>query len=276
MYPELLHLGPFVISSYGFMMVMAFLAAYVFIQRDGKRLGWQPDLAQDVVFWAAIGGVLGAKVYYLIENIGRGSGRNIAGIGDVIAGLFTLNLGRMAEGIQNFGAGLVFFGGLMGGMLAVTLLLRRKKMKWLPMADVLAPYLILGYAVGRVGCFLVGDDYGMPSDLPWAMAFPNGLPPTTVAVHPTQLYEIALGLIIFGFLFRFRLKAKFTGQVFALYLLLVGTERFLIEFIRTNRQYAFGFTGAQYIGAILVVIGGYLLYSLPKSVRSGRHEVAAS
>ena len=276
MYPELLHLGPFVISSYGFMMVMAFLATYVFLQRDGKRLGWQPELAQDLVFWAAIGGVLGAKIYYLIENIGRGSGRNIAGLGDMIAGLFTLDLGRIADGIQNFGAGLVFFGGLMGGMLAVTLLLRRRKMKWLPMADVVAPYLILGYAVGRVGCFLVGDDYGVPSDLPWAMAFPNGLPPTMATVHPTQLYEIILGLIIFGVLYRFRPKAKFVGQVFALYLLLVGTERFLIEFIRTNRQYAFGFTGAQYIGAILVMIGGYLLYRLSKTVQSGRHEAAPS
>ncbi len=265
MYPELLRLGPFVISSYGFMMVMAFLTAYLFLQRDGKRLGWQPELAQDLVFWAAIGGVLGAKVYYLMENIGRGSGQNIAGLGDMVAGLFTLDLQRMAGGIQNFGAGLVFFGGLMGGMVAVTLLLRRRKMKWLPMADVVAPYLILGYAVGRVGCFLVGDDYGMPSNLPWAMAFPNGLPPTTVAVHPTQLYEIALGLSIFGILYRLRSRAKFAGQVLALYLLLVGAERFFIEFIRTNRQYAFGFTGAQYIGAALVIAGGYLLYRLPRA-----------
>ena len=235
MYPELLQLGPFVISSYGFMLVMAFLAAYVFIQRDGKRLGWQPELAQDIIFWSAVGGVLGAKIYYLIENIGRGSGRNIAGLGEMIAGLFTLNLGRIAEGIQNFGAGLVFFGGLMGGILAVTLLVRRRKMKWLPMADVLAPYMILGYAVGRVGCFLVGDDYGVPSNLPWAMAFPNGLPPTAVAVHPTQLYEIILGLAIFGFLFQLRPKARFAGQVFALYLLLVGTERFFIEFLRRRQ-----------------------------------------
>ena len=150
-------------------------------------------------------------------------------------------------------------------MVAVTLLLRRRKMKWLPMADVVAPYLILGYAVGRVGCFLVGDDYGMPSNLPWAMAFPNGLPPTTVAVHPTQLYEIALGLSIFGILYRLRSRAKFAGQVLALYLLLVGAERFFIEFIRTNRQYAFGFTGAQYIGAALVIAGGYLLYRLPRA-----------
>ncbi|MCH7521255.1 MAG: prolipoprotein diacylglyceryl transferase, partial [Candidatus Marinimicrobia bacterium] len=88
MYPELLHIGPFVVSSYGFMMVMAFLATYLLIQRDGKRLGWHPELAQDIIFWAAVGGVLGAKVYYLIENIGRGSGRNIAGLGDMIAGLF--------------------------------------------------------------------------------------------------------------------------------------------------------------------------------------------
>ncbi len=264
MYPELLRLGPFVISSYGFMMVVAFIAAYVLIQRDGKERGWPPELAQDLVFWAAVGGIFGAKVYYLIENIGRGAGENLAGLGDMLAGLFTLDLGRIAEGIQNFGAGLVFFGGLMGGMLAGTLLLRRRKMPWLSTIDVVAPYLILGYAIGRIGCFLVGDDYGTTSNLPWAMAFPNGLPPTTVPVHPTQLYEVILGLSIFAFLFRMRKRISFEGQLFGLYLMLAGTERFMIEFIRTNRQYLFGFTGAQFFGVAMLAIGAYLLFRMPR------------
>ena len=284
MYPELLHLGPFTISSYGFMLVVAFVTAYVLINRDGKRLGWPPELAQDIVFWAAIGGILGSKVYYLIENIGRGAGANLAGLWDMIAGIFTLSPSRIADGIQNFGAGLVFFGGLVGGMLAITLLLRRKQVGWLSTADVLAPYLILGYAIGRFGCFLVGDDYGIPTHLPWGVSFENGLPPTTyhffqtqypwidlsgfepglLAVHPTQLYEFILGAVIFAFLYRHRPRAGFNGQIFSLYLILAGTERFFIEFIRTNEHYALGLTGAQFIGIIIVGIGGCLLYWLPR------------
>ena len=284
MYPELLRLGPFVISSYGFMLVLAFVSSYVLLSRDGRRLGWHPELAQDLVFWAAIGGIAGSKVYYLIENIGRGSGQNMAGLWDMVAGIFTLDPSRIADGIQNFGAGLVFFGGLVGGMLAVTLLLRRRKVAWLPTADVLAPYLILGYAIGRCGCFLVGDDYGLPTHLPWGVAFENGLPPTTWAVfqtrypwvdltgfaqgvlhvHPTQLYEIFLGALIFIGLYRFRPKARFAGQVFSLYLILAGTERFFIEFRRINRPYVLGLSGAQLISIMMVVIGAYLLTWLPR------------
>ncbi|MFB0515783.1 MAG: prolipoprotein diacylglyceryl transferase [Candidatus Neomarinimicrobiota bacterium] len=264
MYPELLHLGPFTISSYGFMMVVAFITAYILLTRDGKRLGWPPELAQDIVFWAAIGGILGSKIYYLIENIGRGSGENLAGLWNIIAGIFTLSPQRIAEGIQNFGAGLVFFGGLIGGTLAVTLVVRRKKMDWLSIADVLAPYLIMGYAIGRIGCFLTGCCHGVPSQLPWAVAFPRGAEPTIVPVHPTQLYELTLGLAIFGFLYWLRPRAGFAGQVFSLYLILAGTERFFIEFIRTNRHYALGLTGAQFFGIIAVVIGGILLYWLPR------------
>ena len=284
MYPELLRLGPFVISSYGFMLVVAFVSAYILINRDGRRLGWQPELAQDIVFWAAIGGVVGSKVYYLIENIGRGAGANMAGLWDMVAGLFTLSPSRIAEGIQNFGAGLVFFGGFLGGMLAVTLLLRRRKIAWLPTTDTLAPYLILGYAIGRCGCFLVGDDYGIPTHLPWGVSFENGLPPTTytvfqtrypwvdltgfgrglLSVHPTQLYEVLVGAAIFAWLYRLRTRVRFVGQVFASYLVLAGTERFLIEFIRTNRHYVFDLTGAQLIGIIMVGTGVFLFRWLPR------------
>ena len=132
-------------------------------------------------------------------------------------------------------------------------------MAWLPTADILAPYLILGYAVGRIGCFLVGDDYGTPSSLPWAVAFPNGLPPTLVTVHPTQIYEVLLGFAIFAILYSRRHKIAFTGQLFGIYLILAGMERFFIEFIRTNRHYMLNLTGAQWFALIMLGIGGYLL-----------------
>lgn len=267
MHPELLRIGPFVISSYGFMLIVAFITTYILIKRDGKRLGWPPELAQDIIFWAIIGGILGAKIYFLIENIGRGSGTNLAGLWNIIAGIFALNAQRIADGVQDFGAGLVFFGGFLGGLLAVTLLVRRKKISWLLIADVLSPYLILGYAIGRVGCFLAGCCHGIPSNLPWAIAFPNGVEPTTVPVHPTQLYEVTMGLIIFTFLYRYRLKPHFAGQVFSLYLILAGMERFFIEYIRTNQRYLLGLTGAQYFGIIAIVLGGCLLYWLPRRTK---------
>jgi phosphatidylglycerol:prolipoprotein diacylglycerol transferase len=266
MYPEIVRLGPFVISSYGFMMVVAFILVYFLLARDGKKLGWDPEFSQDLVFWAAIGGVVGAKVYYLIENIGRGSGHNLTGLLEMIVGLFTLDFQRMAAGIQNFGAGMVYFGGLMGALILITIGLRRRKHPWLPVADLVAPYIILGYAIGRVGCFLVGDDYGIPSSLPWAMAFPNGLPPTLVTVHPTQLYELLLGVGIAGYLYWKRDHGRFTGEIFALYLILAGLERFMIEFIRTNPAYMFGLSGAQLIGIVMMSVGGFMFYYLPSKM----------
>ena len=110
---------------------------------------------------------------------------------------------------------------------------------------------------------MVGDDYGIPSSLPWAVAFPNGLPPTLVTVHPTQIYEMLLGFGIAAFLYWKRDHARFTGEIFALYLILAGIERFMIEFIRTNPAYMLGLSGAQLIGTIMVALGGYLLYYLP-------------
>lgn len=268
MYPEIVRLGPFVISSYGFMMVVAFFLVYRLLARDGKRLGWEPELAQDLVFWAAMGGVGGAKIYYLIENIGRGAGHNLAGLAEMLKGLFSLDFQRMAAGIQNFGAGMVYLGGLMGALILITIGLRRRKEPWLPIADLVAPYIILGYAIGRIGCFMVGDDYGIPSSLPWAMAFPNGLPPTTVLVHPTQIYEVILGLSIAGFLYWMRDKGRFTGQIFGLYLILAGLERFLIEFIRTNPAYMFGLSGAQLIAIVMMSLGGFMFYYLPSKMEA--------
>ncbi|MFC1481786.1 prolipoprotein diacylglyceryl transferase [Candidatus Neomarinimicrobiota bacterium] len=270
MHPEIVRLGPFVISSYGFMMVVAFLLVYLLLARDGKKLGWDPEFSQDLVFWAAMGGVIGAKVYYLIENIGRGSGQNLAGLGEMFMGLFTLDLQRMAGGIQNFGAGMVYFGGLMGALILITIGLRRRKQPWLPIADLVAPYIILGYAIGRIGCFMVGDDYGIPSSLPWAVAFPNGLPPTIVPVHPTQIYEFLMGLGIAGFLYWKRGHGKFTGEIFALYLILAGIERFMIEFIRTNPAYMLGLSGAQLIGIIMVGMGGFMFYYLPSKMEASK------
>ena len=267
MFPVLFEIGPIKIYSFGFMLVVAFYTCYFLLNSDLKRLGYDSKLASDIVFWAAIGGILGAKMYYLLENLPRT-------IDDPMGMIFS-------------GSGLVFLGGLMGGMLGVTIVLRKNELPWLTFADIVSPLLILGYAIGRIGCFLVGDDYGMPTSLPWGISFINGLPPTTtqafsayypwidisglepgiIHVHPTQIYESLAGIAIFTVLWNRRKYVKTTGNLFLFYLILTGVERFMIEFIRTNNMYLFDiFSGAQIISVLMVSIGLYfLVYPVSKN-----------
>ena len=177
----------------------------------------------------------------------------------------------------------------MGGTLGVTWVIQKNNLNWLKMSDIVAPLLILGYGIGRIGCFLVGDDYGIPTHLPWGIIFENGLPPTTyqsfqfnyswisldgfepglLSVHPTQLMETALALCIFCYLWSRREKLVFDGQLFFTYLIFAGLQRFLIEFIRTNVKYIAGLTGSQIISIFMILIGVYFLWfnrqvNLPK------------
>tara|TARA_B100002052_G_scaffold292997_1_gene315449 strand:- start:567 stop:1418 length:852 start_codon:yes stop_codon:yes gene_type:complete len=247
-----------VIYSFGFILVLAFYSCYFFLNYDLKRLGYDEKLASDIVFWAAVGGIFGAKLYYLIENFDR-----------VITD---------PKGMIFSGSGLVFLGGLLGGLIAVTILLKKQNLSWLLFADLVAPVLILGSCIGRIGCFLVGDDYGLPSKLPWAVSFIDGLPPTTtqsfqyyypwidlsgfepglITVHPTQIYEVIITFILFVFLWKKRKNIETTGNLFFIYLVLYGIERFMIEFLRTNPKYLFSFfSGAQIICLIMIMIGVY-------------------
>ena len=133
-------------------------------------------------------------------------------------------------------------------------------MSWLIVADWVAPYLALGHGIGRIGCFLVGDCYGIPSNLPWACSFPDGLPPTDIAVHPTQLYEMSAYFIIFIYLTFLKNKRFYKGQIMFEYLFLAGFARFMVEFIRTNPKYLFGLSGAQHISILMMIAGIYFMY----------------
>ena len=263
MYPILFQFGSFTISSFGVMMVIAFLLGNYLLRIDVVAEGYDAIIADDIIFRAAIGGILGAKFYYLIENIPTGQAAdNINGLINIIAGIFTLNGERIAFGIQNFGAGLVFLGGLVGGMATVSWYIYRKNLNWLKISDLAAPFLVLGHGIGRIGCFLVGDDYGIPTNLPWAIAFPNGLPPTNIAVHPTQLYEMSAYFIIFFYLRYRKRNQTFSGEIIFEYLFLGGLSRFMVEFIRTNTKYIFGLSGAQYLSILMMVIGAYQLWKM--------------
>ena len=261
MYPIIFEFGPFIISSFGVMMVIAFLLGNYLLRRDVAAQGYDPIIAEDITFRAAIGGILGAKVYYLIETIPTGQAAdNVSGLIEIIAGIFTLSGGRIAAGIQNFGAGLVFLGGLIGGVAAISLYVYRKKLNWLEIADLAAPFLVLGHGIGRIGCFLVGDDYGIASNLPWAIAFPKGLPPTDITVHPTQLYEMAAYFSIFFYLRYRKRNQQFKGEIMFEYLFLGGFARFMVEFIRTNTKYLFDLSGAQYLSILMMGIGAYQMW----------------
>ena len=263
MYPILFQFGSFTISSFGVMMVIAFLLGNYLLRIDVVAEGYDAIIADDIIFRAAIGGILGAKFYYLIENIPTGQAAdNINGLINIIAGIFTLNGERIAFGIQNFGAGLVFLGGLVGGMAAVSWYIYRKNLNWFKIADLAAPFLVLGHGIGRIGCFLVGDDYGIPTNLPWAIAFPNGLPPTNIAVHPTQLYEMSAYFIIYFYLRYRKRNQTFSGEIIFEYLFLGGLSRFMVEFIRTNTKYIFGLSGAQYLSILMMAIGAYQLWKM--------------
>ena len=248
-----------VINSYGFMLMMAFYSCYYFLNKDLNHLGYDAKLASDIVFAAAVGGILGSKIYYLIENFER--------------------VKADPSGMILSGAGLVFLGGLMGGTLGVTYVIRKNNLSWLKFADIVAPLLILGYAVGRIGCFLVGDDYGLPTHVAWGLEFPNGLPPSTYSVfqsyypwvslegfspgvlkvHPTQIYESIIGFGIFYFLYKRRKKVLVAGSLFFTYLIFAGSERFLIEFLRVNTKYLFELSASQLISLIMIFIGGWFL-----------------
>ena len=248
-----------VINSYGFMLMMAFYTCYYFLNKDLKRLGYDSNLSGDIVFAAAVGGILGSKIYYLIENFDR-----------VIAD---------PTGMIFSGAGLVFLGGLMGGTLGVTFVINKNNLSWITFADIVAPLLILGYAIGRIGCLLVGDDYGLPTHLPWGIEFPNGLPPSTysifqtyypwvnldnfepgvLSVHPTPIYEAIIGGLIFYYLYQKRTSVTKVGSLFFTYLILAGTERFIVEFLRVNEKYFIGLSGAQVISILMITIGAWFL-----------------
>jgi phosphatidylglycerol---prolipoprotein diacylglyceryl transferase len=237
MQPEI-DLGPIELQTFGICFALGFLASGALIARRLRELGRPPDWAYEIVFAALIGGLVGSRVDFLIQNWDEVSG-------DLLENVFS-------------GSGLVWFGGLVGGALGVVLWARWRGWLGLQLLDTCAAPLAIGYAVGRVGCQVSGDgDYGEPSDLPWAMAYPEGTVPTDEEVHPTPVYEtLAMGLVA---VVLWRLRDRFaTGVLFGLYLILAGLERFLVEFIRRNDAVAAGLTLAQLV-SIAMVAGGAAL-----------------
>ncbi|HEY0810462.1 MAG TPA: prolipoprotein diacylglyceryl transferase [Longimicrobiales bacterium] len=262
MFPTIFRIGDFEITSFGLMMFLSFISGAWVMGKQLKRYGMNPDLAWDILAWVAIGGILGAKLYYLALHWQ-----------DVVADPFHELTSR---------GGLVWYGGLIGGITALWLQIRPKKDKpRQPVAkiyDSTAPALAVAYAVGRMGCFLVGDDYGVYTDSPIGIAFPKGAPPSTaghlraagdhgvpanlpdnavVTVHPTQLYEIGLALIMFVILWHLGGKKLKPGQLFAVFMMLYAVERFVIEFVRAKTDRILGLSTSQFASIALLGLGIY-------------------
>ena len=263
MFPTLFRIGNFEITTFGLMMFVAFILGGWVLTRQFRRYGLSEDLASSMVMAGAIGGIVGAKIYYAI--------------------LFRdwhLLFDR---------AGLVWYGGMIGGTIACTWLILKKGANYLTTADATAPALALGYGLGRIGCFLVGDDYGRPTSSWIGIAFPKGSPPTTaeslrqfgvavdpsippdqvLRVYPTQLFESASSFIIFAILMLMARRTQPRGRIAGVFLMLLGIERFLVEIVRAKDDRFLGpFTIAQLISVLAIILGSFLVLRKQEAVEA--------
>jgi phosphatidylglycerol:prolipoprotein diacylglycerol transferase len=245
--PDLFEIGPFTLHSFGLLAALALIVPAYFVGRDLRDRGRDPILAWEIAVGAGVGGFVGARIDYLIQNPDA-------------SGLFS-------------STGLVWYGGVIGGAIGVIAVSLWRHVPVGVVANIAAPALALGYAIGRIGCQLSGDgDYGSASSLPWAMSYPDGEVPTTELVHPTPLYETTSVLLVFWLLWRLRSRFDRPWALFGLWCILGGVERFLIEFIRRNDAELAGLTTAQIVSIVLVVLGAVIL----RAGRNRTRRVAAT
>jgi phosphatidylglycerol:prolipoprotein diacylglycerol transferase len=239
MYPVLFRIGDFEITSFGVLVALGALVGLTLFTRELKRSGF-PEAGANAAIGGVLGGLFGAKVIWSLEFAGTAPFTDL---------LFSRG-------------GLSWFGGFVGGISVGLWLLRRYRIPIVAGLAAGAPGLAFGHAIGRIGCFMVGDDYGKPSSLPWAVAFPQGLPPTTVPVHPTQLYEAAALAVLGILLLRWRAARVADRVVLARYLASAGIIRFLIEFVRVTAHIAGPLTLAQ-LWSLGLVVSAILLARRP-------------
>ncbi len=247
MRPVLFEFLGIAVPSFWAMVFLGFFAGFLAIRSDLLRRGYDIRLAYDITLWAYVGGWVGARLFiiptgweYFVQ--------------DPMAFLLS-------------SSGWVWYGGLIGGAVAVWLWSRREGLSILVVADVVAPGLAVGLAIGRIGCQLAGDgDYGVPTDLPWGMSYPHGVVPTTDNVHPTPLYEMAAYMALFAYLWRRRLQAPPPGDLIARYLLVSGVVRVLVETVRRNPAWLLGLTTAQWLGIGASLLGYALLRRIQRTL----------
>ena len=262
-------LGIFTFTGFGIAVLLAFAIAQVSSQRELQRRGYDPEPIGDLVFAAVIGGLLGAKIYYVI----------------LTHDITTL----WSRG------GFVFWGGLIGGIITVFIVIKRKQLNPWRISDVAGIGIAAAYSIGRTGCWAVGDDYGRPWSSKFAVSFPDGAPPSTagnlaafhssippgvspqtvLSVYPTQLLEVALGFVMFLILWRLRDHKHAEGWLIGVYMVLAGVERFVVEFLRAKDDHIFGpLTMAQYL-SILFIVAGFFVMRLRSDIRGSARGIYA-
>ncbi|MBI1804586.1 MAG: prolipoprotein diacylglyceryl transferase [Ignavibacteriae bacterium] len=269
MHPILFKIGPVPLYSFGLMMGFGFIAASAILTKELKWRGIDPNLGSTITLFAILFGLAGSKLLFVIES---------------------WNEFIRQPSMAFSPGGLTWYGGFVLATVAIWMYSRRKGIPFLRIADAAAPALMLGYGIARLGCHFSGDgDYGMPTNLPWAAVYSNGtyppslafkdfpevlqkygvngVVPDTLPVHPTPVYEFLAGILLFLVLWRLRKKFTIDGKLFTLYLILAGIARFLVEFIRINPRLLFGFSEAQLISLVVIVIGlaGFALLSKNKN-----------
>jgi len=246
MYPVLFRIRAFEVTSFGVLVAVGVLVGLWLFQRELRRSAL-PDAAFDAAVAGVIGGMAGAKVLWTIEHVGEGP-------------FLDLLLSR---------GGMSWFGGFAGGILAGLGVMHRRRLPKVAVLAAATPALAIGHAIGRIGCFLVGDDYGRPSSLSWAVAFPRGLPPTTVPVHPTQLYEVVALLPVAWLLFRWRRHGRPDQFVLGAYLVLAGAVRFVIEFLRVDVRILGILSVAHLASLMAIAVGVGFIVGAPRPDRGG-------
>ena len=247
MYPVLFRIGGVEITSFGVLVAIGALVGLWMFRRELGRSGL-PASALDAALAGLAGGLAGAKLLWVSEHLDE-------------APMFDLVLSR---------GGMSWFGGFAGGMSAGLVVMQWKQLPKLAVLAAATPALAAGHAIGRIGCFLVGDDYGHPTALPWGVAFPHGLPPIDVPVHPTQLYEAAALMPLMWLLFHLRRQRRTPEFVLGVYLLLAGGIRFVIEFIRVNERVVGPLSVAHIASVVVMIVGAALLVGRRSAVGLAR------
>jgi phosphatidylglycerol:prolipoprotein diacylglycerol transferase len=242
MLPVLFRIGSLDITSFGAMVALGALTGLWVFRRELSRSGL-PDAALDAAVFGLVGGLIGAKLLYVFEHLDESA-------------FFSLLFDR---------GGMSWFGGFVGGLVAGYITIRRHRWPLVPVLAAATPALAIGQLLGRIGCFLVGDDYGKPTNLPWGVAFPRGLPPTDVPVHPTQLYEAAFLGLLMWVLIRWRQKGVSDYAVLGRYFVLAGLFRFALEFVRVNTRVLGPFTVAHFFALAVAGLGLTILRLRPRT-----------
>ncbi|MBO7238762.1 MAG: prolipoprotein diacylglyceryl transferase [Elusimicrobiaceae bacterium] len=256
MHPILFHIGPFELASYGLMMALAYGISSWYLYRRLRYIKLDKETFWNIIFVAFVSAVIGAKLLYLIVSWPE--------MGATFAE-------RLLNAVKDFRYGFVFFGGAIVAICATVYYLKKKKLPVLKTADFFIVALPLGHAIGRIGCFLAGCCHGRPTNLPWGVAFTD--PHSLVAhqylgvhLHPTQLYEVALNLILFFILQHFYKKPHKDGMILVLYMLGYACIRFGVEFFRGDfrGEFILGMSPSQLIALATAAVAFVLLYFLKK------------